>query len=100
MATATLTPTNYWQVDYGTVVAKNPETRRLASYSADESANVVEHKRAVFLEFSVPTDAVQHHISIADMQDGETTTTPTCLLEKTYGSQDTRAFVEGLQRLS
>lgn len=65
MATATLTPTNYWQVDYGTVVAKNPATKRL-SYGADEYINRIALKRAVFLEFFVPTDAPYRHAVITE----------------------------------
>ena len=65
MATATLTPTNYWQVDYGTVTAKNPSTRYL-TYVYEEYSNRLSLKRSVFLEFAIPADAVYRHAVVTE----------------------------------
>ena len=60
MATVTISPTNYWQVDFGTVTAKNPAKKRI-SYGDDQYGNHIAKKRVVFLEFSVPTNAAYRH---------------------------------------
>ena len=65
MATVTIRPTNYWQVDFGTVTAKNPAKKRISS-GDDDYINRIEKKRVVFLEFSVPTSAAYRHAIVTD----------------------------------
>lgn len=63
MAQVTLTPVNYWQANYGSITAQNPTKKRL-TYGEDEYLNQIAKKRAVFLEFSVPSNAAYAHAVI------------------------------------
>lgn len=60
MAIVELTPTNIWQVDYGTVTAKNPSVGYIRAIPAEYTADL-SNQRAVFLEFVIPADAPYRH---------------------------------------
>lgn len=62
MATATLTPSNYWQCEYGYVTAMNPDSVYCFPNGAQfGDITNIENQFAGFVEFDIPSNAAYRH---------------------------------------